>query len=343
MGTRRSTGTRPTMKDVAQRAGVALSSVSRVLNGHPDVSDIMKSRVFQAISDLGYERNLVAAGLRKGNTRIVGFIVADLRNQLYGTMVTAAQRELSEHDYAVMVTTSDSEANRDESLARALRLRQVDALVVSLADETHDGVVAELRRFKGPIVLLDRALPKLAVASSVQTDHGVGIRMTMRHLLGLGHLRIGLITGPMEVRPSAERAEAFVGAYRSRGLEPPRLIKAGSFSPDFGEESALELFAMESPPTALICGGNHLLVGVLRALATLGISPGMDIALASCDDTPLAELHSPPITVIDRDVGAIGRTAARLALERLADPDAPPQQIVHPTNLVVRASTSFVR
>lgn len=333
-------GGRPTIKEVALMAGVALSSVSRVLNDHPDVSSSMRKRVLDTIGELGYEPNLLAASLRRGSSRTVGFIVADLRNPLYSSMVTAAQQVLGREGYAVVITTSGSEADRDEEMARVLRLRQVDALIVSLADETHAGAIEELARFSGPIVLLDRYVPVLQNASTVETDHVDGMKQATRHLMERGHERIALITGPLQVRPTAQRIEAFRDVHRENGIEYSEdLVKAGSFKPGFGEASTHDLLNMAGRPTALIAGGNQLLTGVLRSMRSLGLEVGRDVALVSCDDVPLSELHTPPITVIDRDVEELGRSGARLALERLFNPDAPPRSIVLSTSLVLRDST----
>lgn len=333
-------GAKPTIKEVARRAGVALSSVSRVLNDHPDVSESMRSRVLEAIAELGYEPNLLAASLRRGTSRTVGFIVPDLRNPLFGSIVTAAQDELSRQGYAAVITTSSSDAERDAEMARLLRHRQVDAMIVSLADQTREDLIEELRRFRGPIVLLDREVDGLEGASIVETDHGSGMGQATRHLLSLGHERVALLTGPLQVRPSERRVKAFREAFQESGLPYPEdLVRPIGFAPEFGERSTTAIFSGPSPPTALIVGGNQLLTGVLRSLQQLGFTPGRDIALVSCDDVPLSELHNPPLTVIDRDVAQIGRSAALLALERLEDPEKLPRRIVLPTTLVLRAST----
>ena len=309
-------GARPTIREVARRAGVALSSVSRVLNDHPEVSDSMRGRVLEAIAELGYEPNLVASGLRRGSSRTVGFIVSDLRNPLFASIFTAAQGELSRRGYAAVITTSNSDADRDAEMARVLR------------------------RFEGPIVLLDREVKGLRNASIVATDHGSGMKQATRHLLSLGHQRIALLTGPMQVRPSIQRVVAFREVYEEHDLAYPEdLVLPLGFAPRFGELLTVELLRSPSPPTALIAGGNQILTGVLRTFQRRGIKPGQDIALVSCDDVPLTELHTPPITVIDRNVTDIGKAAARLALERLAKPDTSPRRVVLPTSLVLRDST----
>ena len=333
-------GARPTIKEVARRAGVALSSVSRVLNDHPDVSESMRARVLEAIAELGYEPNLLAAGLRRGSSRTIGFIVPDLRNPLFGSIVTAAHGVLSRRGYAAVITTSSSDADRDADMARLLRRRQVDALLVSLADETQEDLIEELSLFRGPIVLLDRNVEGLRNASIVETDHGSGMQEATRHLLSLGHERIALLTGPPQIRPSVQRVKAFREAYKACGLPYPEdLVSPIGFAPELGERSTIRLLRLLSPPSALIVGGNQLLTGVLRSLQRLGLRTGVDIAVVSCDDTPLSELHNPPITVIDRDVAEIGRAAARLALERLDHPAAPSLRVVLPTTLVLRDST----
>ena len=331
---------RPTIREVARRAGVALSSVSRVLNDHPDVSRAMQKRVLAAIEELGYEPNLLAAGLRKGNSQTVGFVVSDLHNPLFSSIVTAAQRVLARRSYAAVITTSDGEAGRDAEMAGVLRRRRVDALVASLADETDRRVIWELDRFGGPVVLLDRKVDELANASVVETDHGSGMNRAVRRLLAIGHRRIALLTGPLQVHPSVRRVEAFRRAYAEHGLAAPEdLIRPDGFAPEIGEQLTAELLRSPSPPTALIAGGNQLLNGVLRSLRRLGLGAGKDIALVSCDDVPLSELHDPPITVIDRDVSRIGEVAARLALERIEDPARPPRRVLLPTSLVLRDST----
>lgn len=319
---------------------MALSSVSRVLNEHPDVSVSMRARVHQAIAELGYEPNLLAAGLRRGSSRTIGFIVPDLRNPLFGAIVTAAQGELARKGYAAVVTTSSSDADRDAEMARVLRSRQVDALIVSLADETHPKVIDELGRFEGPLVLLDREARSLPNASVVATDHRSGMEEATRHLLDLGHRRIALVTGGLHVRPSVQRVEAFRRVYGEHGLRYPEdLVLPLGFAPRFGELLTVELLRSPSPPTALIAGGNQILTGVLRTFRRRGIRPGQDIALVSCDDIPLSELHNPPITVIDRDVAQIGKVAARLVLERLRKPATPPRKVSLPTTLLLREST----
>lgn len=330
----------PTMKEVAEHAGVALSSVSRVLNDHPDVSDDMRSRVLRSIEELGYEPNLLASSLRRGASYTIGFIVTDIANPLFAEIVRGAERALDEAGYAALLTNSEGSADRDEEMLRLLRWRQVDGLIVSIADETRAETLTELERFEGPVVLLDRQIRGFAAASSVVADHATGMRQATQHLLDMGHRRIALLTGSRKLRPARERLRAFRDTFKKQGFDPPEdYIRMGSFSPAFGEQVTNELMDGEQRPTAIIAGGNRILAGVLRALQRHRLEVGKDISLISCDDTPLSELYSPPITVVARDNRSQGRIAAELMLDRLQGSDPGPRKVVIPTELVVRDST----
>ncbi|MDA2979409.1 MAG: LacI family DNA-binding transcriptional regulator [Actinomycetota bacterium] len=329
-----------TMREVAVRAGVALSSVSRVLNNHPDVSESMRAKVLTAVSELSYEPNLIASSLRRGSTMTVGFIVADISNPLFAEFSKGAATELDLAGYTMVLANSEFKKERDAQLARLFRWRRVDGLIISLADQDHPETIAELQRLEAPIVLFDRDAPQLPQASTVTADHAGGIRRATDHLLDLGHRRIAMITGPSPLRPTQERMRGFWEAYKARNIgHPADLVRLGSFDAAFGEAAASEFLQRSSPPTAIISGSNQLLVGVLRALHRMGLRPGRDIALVSCDDVPLAELHHPPITIVHRDTIHMGKVAAELLLERIRDEDAPPRLATVRTELLVRDST----
>lgn len=337
-------GPSPTMKEVAAHAGVALSSVSRVLNEHPDVSTAMRDRVLSAIDELGYEPNLVASSLRSGSTATVGFVVSNISNPLFADLVMGASRRLQEAGYSVLLTNSEGRPDRDESMLRLLRWRRIDGLITSLTDEHQPGTIAELERLEVPIVLLDRQVDEMADTTSiVAADHASGMQAAVEHLLDLGHRRIALISGSLNIRPPKDRLVGYRAAFTGRGIEPPGdLLRFESFSPAFGERMTTELLGLADPPTAIIAGGNLLLTGVLRALNTAGLRAGTDVSVISCDDVALAELHDPPITVIERDTVGMGAAAAELLLERLRDPDAQPRVERVPTRLILRGSTKPV-
>lgn len=334
----RSPSSVPTIKEVASRAGVALSSVSRVLNDHPDVSVGMRERVLRAVEDLGYEPDLLASSLRRGQTKTVGFIVADIVNPLFAVMLRGAERQLRQAGYSVLLAHSEGEPDRDAETARLFRRRRVDGLLLSLTDEGRQDTLEELQGLSVPIVLLDREVNRASGWSAVLADHRTGLRRATEHLIDLGHEDIRLITGQENSRPARERALGFVEGHERRGLTPgPDAVRFGNFSADFGSRTVEEMVSDGPLPTGLIAGGNLILNGVIAALHRNGVRVGRDISLITCDDIALAEYHHPPISVVARDIEEMGSTAASLLLELLEG--GPARTEIVPTAFVLREST----
>ncbi len=305
------------MREVAERAGVAMSSVSRVLSDHPDVSPVMRERVLLAVDELGYKPDLLAQSLRRRETRSIGFVVADISNQLFAEIVKGAETALRNGGYAMLLTNSEGDPELDAAHVRLFEQRRTDGLILSLAREDHRPTIEAIEAIDTAIVLVDRDLPVSIPVSRVLSDHASGMRAAVDHLFDLGHRRIGLILG-QPVRPTHERRRAFVEAHAARGLEPGPVVD-GRFSVDFGAQAARELLDSGERLTAIIAGGNQLMIGALKVLSERGLELGRDISFLGCDDIPITSLYRPPIAVVRRDNEAIGRTAAELLLRRLKD------------------------
>jgi LacI family transcriptional regulator len=259
---------RPDMKEVADRAGVAVSSVSRVLSNHPDVSERMRSRVMTAVTELGYVPDILAQSLRRQATMTVGFAIGDISNPLFAEMVKAAEVRLRASGYSMLLTNSEGDPALDAAHIRLLAARRVDGMIVSIADEHHPETLSALRRLDIPFVVLDRdvSLP----CGRVLVDHRSGMKTAVNHLLDLGHRRIALISDPA-VRPGAERRLALKEIYAERKLPPTYEDVPGKFSVESGERLTTALLARPDPPTAIIAGGNQLMVGALRILRRRGV------------------------------------------------------------------------
>jgi LacI family transcriptional regulator len=323
------------MREVAERAGVAMSSVSRVLSDHPDVSPVMRERVLLAVDELGYKPDLLAQSLRRRETRSIGFVVADISNQLFAEIVKGAETALRNARYAMLLTNSEGDPELDAAHVRLFEQRRTDGLILSLAREDHQPTIEAIEAIETAIVLVDRDLPVSFPVSRVLSDHASGMHAAVDHLLDLGHRRIGLIVG-QPVRPTHERQRAFVEAHAGRSLAPGPIV-GGHFSVDFGAQAASELLDSGERLTAIIAGGNQLMIGALKVLSERGLEVGRDISFLGCDDIPITSLHRPPIAVVRRDNEAIGRTAADLLLRRLRD-GAAESEIVLPTEFVPRPS-----
>lgn len=327
------------MRDVARRAGVGASSVSRVLAGHPDVSDRMRETVMAAVEELGYRPDLLARGLRSGRTGTVGFVVADIVNPMVAQTVTGAERRLREAGYSMLLANSEGKADLDAVSIELLEQRSVDGLLLLLSDEQNPGTVSALRRAECPLVLLDREIPDGAEIPRVSFDHRPGMAAATRSLLRLGHRRIGLLVGGPR-RPARERR---AGVEEAIATEPEAELSVfeGGLTVAAGEASARRLSEADPRPTALVVAGNVLCEGVLLAFSRLGIRVPEDISMISCDESPAAALHDPPVSVVTRDMSAFGLRAAELLISRLEGTETV-EEIVLPTRFVERRSCAPV-
>ena len=324
------------MREVADRAGVAMSSVSRVLSGHPDVNPAMSARVLTAVAELDYQPDLLAQSLRKRETLTVGFVVGDISNPLFAEIVMGAESTLHTNGYSMLLTNSLGDPAMETAHIGLLSQRRVDGLVISVVDEAHPETIDRLRELEIPIVLLDRSLPGEISASCVLSDHRSGMEAAVLHLLDLGHRNIALISGAA-VRPALERRAALEQAFEARGLARSYTVEEGPFSIEHGATTMLRLLDLQEPPTAVIAGGNQLMLGALRAVSERNVALGTDISFVGCDDIAITDLFQPAIALVRRDPFAMGRAAAELLLAGMRD-GAPPSDVVLPTEFVARPS-----
>ncbi len=330
--------TKPSIKEVAQRAGVAISSVSRVLSGHSDVSPAMRDAVNNAVRELGYRPNALARGLRSQRSMSVGFAVADIANPIFADIVKGAERELRAAGYSLLLTNSEGDAELDADNISLLENRQVDGLLLSLTQEDDPNVVKALRSSKLPMVLLDRDRPEGVNAMSARFDHRVGMTAAVEHLLELGHRDFALVVGGPAL-PARDRRSAVEETLWPRGGRCA--VVEGGFGVEGGYRGAMAVLSRRPRPTALIAAGNTLMAGAIRALHELDIQVGRDISFVGCDNVLVAELHQPPIAVVYRDAGALGEHGARMLLSAIASKETDAlsvEETVLPTEFLARPS-----
>jgi LacI family transcriptional regulator len=287
---------------------------------------------------LNYRPNAVAQSMRTRATRTVGFIIMDVSNPVFGSFVKAAQEVLHEANYTLVLANTGGRPALESELVTGFQQRQIDGLIMAISSEHNPALLDALGKLRVPVVLFDREIPM--PFDAVWGDHARGMVQATQHLLKLGHRRAGLITAGPSIRPGRERVRGFEEAHQALGLPiDPALVRNGSLSAEYGRREAYALLTMPDAPTALIAGGNQILVGVLKAVAILGLKIPDQLSLISCDDTDLTALYSPPITVIHRDLHEIGRTAAELLLYRLrGGEERAPRRVIMPTELVLRQS-----
>jgi LacI family transcriptional regulator, galactose operon repressor len=328
-----------TIREVAGRAGVSVSTVSRVLNDYPFVSDDARTRVLDAMEALEYRPDVAARSMRTGTSLAVGFVVSDISNPLFSTIAKGADTVLYPHGYSLVLANSQNDSLREAALLATLRQRRVDGIILAAADERADSLADRLAGFPAT-VLFDRAVPG-SRADAVLSDHESGMAAAVEHVAGLGHRRVALLAGSQAQLGSRARVQAYRTHAGRRGLElGHELVRAVVPAVENGQLATREILTLDVPPTALIVGHNQLVVGALEAVRELGVRVPDELSLVACDDVDLTRLNDPPIDVVERDLVELGQCAAQLLLDRLADRDAPPRRVMLPVSLSVRGSSS---
>jgi LacI family transcriptional regulator len=329
---------RTTIKDVARVAKVSVGTVSRVVNQHPSVDPQTRRRVTRVMADLGYAPNAVAQSMRTMVTRTVGFVVPDISNPNWSSILRAASEILQRQGYTVVLASTGGERSAELDALAAFTRRRADALIVALDAVDATTLRKSLPHFAVPVVMLERELGD--GWDAVLTDHAGGAHAATRHLLALGHRRIALITSAPSVRPGGQRVQGYSRAYAEVGVAvQPDLLRCGSFDPDFAFRETSTLLSRRDPPTAIIAGGIQLLAGVLRAAGLHAFPIPSRLSVVSCGDTDLAQLARPAVTVARWDVRALGVAAAEAVLRRLkGTAEATPSRVLLESELVLRES-----
>lgn len=329
---------KPTIRDVAVLANVSLGTASRVLNKYASVKPAIREKVLQAIDQLGYTPDAIAQSMRVGSTHTIGCILRDLTIPLLTAFIRAAHDTLDSAGFSLLISNTEGREERERILLANMARRRIDGVIIG----PYSPIVGEFREFlsglKVPVVMLDRN--EASGLDAVMIDHRDGTFRAAKHLLDLGHRRIALITGDQRLYPAAERLRGFNEAYSERGFTSDAdLISTTSFLPDPAFEIVTELVQRPDPPTAIIAGGMDMLSGVLRALRARNLHIPGDISVIGAGDSELAELHSPPIAMIDWDYANVGRIAANLLLDRIrGDGPAEARHVIVPTRFIVRSS-----
>jgi len=343
MRTRGAVPSRSTIRDVARLAKVSIATVSRVVNGHASVDPATRRRVVRVMASLGYQPNGIAQSMRTMVTRTVGFVVPDISNPNWAWILGAASEILQPRGYTVVVASTGGKGSVELDVLAAFLRRRTDALMLAL-DEVDDAVLRKsLQPRETPTVMMERDFA--GSWDAVLTDHAGGAYAAVRHLLGLGHSRIALITASASVRPGAQRLHGYTRAFTEENLPiQPELVRCGSFEPEFAFHETSALLRRRHPPTAIIAGGIQLLAGVLRAASLGAFSIPSRLSVVSCGDTDLAQLASPPVTVVRWNVKAIGVVAAEAILRRLSGTGgATPARVILGSELVIRGSCAAPR
>ena len=321
---------RPTMKDVAQAAGVSLKTVSRVVNGETTVAPDLIARVRAAVASLDYRPHLGATLLRRNDRRTgtIGVLLEDVSNPFSAALHRAIEDEARARGMNVLTGSLDEDPRREHELAAAFAQRQADGLILApTADD--QGYLAGLPDM--PVVFVDRPARGLAADTVVATNVS-GAAGAVRHLLAHGHRRIAFL-GHLRRLPTAR--DRYRGYLRALGGTSGPAVH-DLHDAVAAERAVITVQRGPNPPTAIFAAQNQITVGAVRALRRLGRHH--EVALVGFDDFPLADLLEPALTVVAQDPATMGRTAARVLFERIDGADEPPREFRIPTTLIPRGS-----
>jgi len=334
----------PSIRDVAERAGVSVGTVSNVLNRPERVAAATRAQVLAAIEELGFVRNSSAAQLRAGASRSLGLIALDLANPFFQDVARGVEEVATELGYAVVLCNSDEQAAREERYLRVLEEQRVRGVLITPVESGSERL-DPLRRRGTPIVLVDRHDPRVNCCS-VAVDDVVGGELAGAHLVALGHRRITYFCGPLGLRQCADRLDGLRRAVAAGGLDPDEaidVVEIAELKARTGYEAARRIFDVERPghgATAALCANDLLALGVLRAAVATGRRVPDDIALIGYDDIEFAADAAVPLSSVRQPTRQIGRTAAQLLMEECDHPDIHAhQQVMFRPELVVRDST----
>ncbi|MBI4934128.1 MAG: LacI family DNA-binding transcriptional regulator [Actinobacteria bacterium] len=326
-----------TIDDVAKAAGVSTATVSRALRNHPYVADATRAKVMEAAARLRYVANPNAARLASGATSTVGLLAPVLTSWYTSEVVAGVEEVFAEAGYDLLIGTADPKA-RDRMLSGETRFRQrVDGVI--LVDVMCREVGArQLAALDVPVVVLGE---ELHAVDSVSVDNVAGAAMAARHLIELGHRRIGVVGGHSYAEDEHDvpndRTNGFRSALATEDIElPDASVCDGGFTIDGGRRAMHALMELPHPPTGVFAMSDEMGFGVLQALRERGLVPGRDVSVIGFDDHPVAEAMG--LTTVRQPVRVIGRFGAQVLLERLEGIGTAHHREM-PLSLVVRAST----
>jgi LacI family transcriptional regulator len=327
---------RVTIDDVALEAGVSVSTVSRVIRNHVDVHADTRAAVLAAIETLGYRPSPIARALVSGETRMLALLVSDFTNPFYPQLAMSIEREADKAGYTVVIcSTGDRTEQTRRHLTRLLG-QGLDGVIHAAVGRDEATVLAVLGDHRR-VVFTNRP-PKSKAVSYVVSDNFEGAAELTRHLLAIGHRRIGFIGGPPYAVNATERLRGFTTVMKDVA-EATALVMSGEFARESGERAVKQWLQEGSAPTAIIAINDSVALGAMEALIRGGLRIPADIALAGFDGTNLAASPIMSLTSVDQRSEEMGRLAVGVLLGQLRSDAFVPTQQVLPTQLLLRAST----
>ncbi|GAA1159623.1 LacI family DNA-binding transcriptional regulator [Nocardioides aquiterrae] len=356
-------GRPPTIRDVARVAEVSVATASRALGNYGRVSAETRARVLAATEQIGYRPNSLARSMITRRTNSIGVVCADIASPFFAGVVRGITDEAKRAGFDTLLVNTDEDVATEREAVALLMDKRVDGLIVSAADVREVEHLAGAQERGTPVVLIDR-ISSMLDADAVTVDDVAATEEAVRHLLGLGHRRIGVIAelriereadwanllGPDldrdrgELNASAARLLGYLRAHRAAGVpvDPSLVCRTGSYDVGGATEAARALLTRTNRPTALVTIDNVMTVGAFRAVRELDLDLPGDLSFVGFDNLDWTTLVRPALTLVEQPMHEIGEQAARRLVERISGDDQEPRRILLPTSFLVRGSTAAV-
>lgn len=304
------------IKDVAEKAGVSITTVSHVVNETRYVSEDLKARVFDAMKELNYRPNLLARSLRSGRTRTIGLVIPDISNLFFAEISRKIEDKGFDYGYSVILCNTDENQDKEMLYVDVLMEKQVDGIIFISAGADNKEIF-NLDNVDVPVVLADRDISS-SHSDVVLVDNFKGGFDATNYLISLGHQRIGCITGPSKMTPSAQRVEGYKKALIEAGIQiDEKIIYSGDFGFKSGESAMCELLNNPDFPSAVFVCNDMMAIGAIRAIQETGRKIPENISLVGFDNIPFAETVYPSLTTIAQPILEMADTAVDLLIDRI--------------------------
>jgi LacI family transcriptional regulator len=335
----------PTLRDVAQLAGVHPATASRALNPatRPLVNADTARKVLKAAESLGYQPNPIARSLKTARTNTVGVVIPDLTNPLFPPIVRGIEDVLSPAGYNAYIVNTDNDPKREEAQIESLRSRQVEGLIVATARRDHP-LLVRLHGLGMRMVLVNRKVDDLELPS-VTADDAAGTQLAVAHLARQGHRRVLHLAGPSDTSTGVARSRAFRHAVRDHGLDddPGLVVECAYWSEADGARALRGVLDSGLEFTAIVAGNDLLALGCYDVFAERGLECPDDVSVIGFNEMPFLDKMRPPLTTVSIPHYEIGFEAARLLLDSIDEPYRHARSVLLPASLVVRQSTAAPR
>jgi LacI family transcriptional regulator len=341
---------RTSQLDVANRAGVSRATVSFVVNGvtngNVTISEETRKRVWDAIEELDYVPDARAQALRSGDTKTLGLIIPDMRNPHFWETAEGVEQEARDAGYHLLVSNIALKYEHANEIFTDLLHQRIDGLIVmgsfTFASEEANAYLSRFFKRRLPIVEICDDYSAHYTVDRVSTDYHTATKEAMSYLLEMNHRRIGMLYGVAVPELAMDRLQPYKECLVAAGLpvEEELIVQCGATIED-GYQAALRLLAVSPYPSAIIAINDLLAIGALRAIGDLGLNIPTDISLLGYDDITMAKYMMPRLTTVSKDVLTMGRTAVKLLLARLQEPNRPYQTEKHSAQLIIRESTGL--